>query len=216
MSYYPILLDLKGRLAVVVGGGQIAEGKIKSLLEAGACVTVVAPELTPTVREWVDAGQVTHHAREYQLGDLTGAFIVICATDDRAVNERVWAEGTANNQLVNVVDDVPHCNFIAPSIMRRGDLTITVSTNGKAPTLAVRIRERLERLIGDEYAQFLQLAGTLRAPLAKLYPSFEHRKALWYRLVDSDVLDLLRAGDEAAARERIQEIMGVRAEGVTR
>jgi siroheme synthase-like protein len=209
MHYYPILLNLQGRLCVVIGGGVIAEGKVRGLLEAEAAVLIIAPELTPDLRAWVREGRVGHLTRVYQPGDLAGAFLAISATDDREVNARVWEEANARNIPVNVVDDTPHCNFIAPSILRRGDLTVAISTSGKAPALAVRLRERLEHLVGDEHARFLELAGTLREPLAARFPSFEQRKALWYQLVDSDVLALLKRGDEAAARHRMTEIMGV-------
>lgn len=217
MRYYPIYLDLRGRRCVVIGGGTIAEGKVKGLLEAEARVTVVSPQLTSQLQKLASRGLIAHVARRYQPGDLAGAFLAISATDDRAVNEQVWQEATERNitsaglsaGLVNVVDDPPHCTFIAPSIVRRGDLTIAISTSGKAPALAVRLRQQLERTIGHEHARFLELVGALRAPLAARYPDFQQRKALWYRLVDSDVLDLLRQGDEHAARRRIGEITGV-------
>jgi precorrin-2 dehydrogenase / sirohydrochlorin ferrochelatase len=209
MVYYPVYLNLKGRHCVVIGGGLIAQGKVQGLLEAEAAVTVVAPDLTQPLQDWLAAGHFTYVERVYEPGDLAGAFLAISATDDRKVNQQVWQEATERNIPVNVVDDPPHCNFIAPSIMRRGDLAVAVSTGGKAPVLAVRLREQIEKLIGDEHARFLELAGTIREPLAKRYPSFEQRKALWYQLVDSDVLDLLRVGDEAKALQRITEIMGV-------
>lgn len=217
MRYYPVYLDLRGRRCVVIGGGPVAEGKVSGLLQAEARVTVVSPRLTPELRKAADEGHIVHIARRYQAGDLAGAFLAISATDDRAVNEQVWQEATGRNitsaarsaGLVNVVDDPPHCTFIAPSIVRRGDLTIAISTSGKAPALAVRLRQQLERTIGHEHARFLELAGMLRAPLAARYPDFQQRKALWYQLVDSDVLDLLRQGDEHAARRRIGEITGV-------
>lgn len=209
MNYYPIFLNLQGRRCIVIGGGVIAEGKVRGLLEAEAAVIVIAPELTARLRAWVAEGRIGRLTRPYQSGDLAGAFLVISATDDREVNARVWAEATARNIPVNVVDDTPHCNFIAPSILRRGDLAVAISTSGKAPALAVRLREQLEHLVGDEHARFLELAGTLREPLAVRYPSFEQRKALWYRLVDSDVLALLKQGDQATARRRMAEIMGV-------
>ncbi len=110
---------------------------------------------------------------------------------------------------MNVVDYSLHCNFIAPSIVRRGDLTIAISTGGKAPALAFRLRQQLEHTVGHEYARFLELAETVRASLAARHPDFEQRKALWYQLVDSDVLDLLRQGADATAYRRITEIMGV-------
>lgn len=209
MNYYPVFLNLQGRRCVVIGGGMMAEGKVRGLLGAAAAVIVISPELTPCLRAWVDEGRIGHLTRTYQPGDLAGAFLAISATDDHDVNVRVWEEASARNLPVNVVDDTPHCNFIAPSILRRGDLTVAISTSGKAPALAVRLREQLEHLVGDEYARFLELAGTLRGPLAERYPSFEQRKALWYRLVDSDVLVLLKHGDDAAARRRMTEIMGV-------
>jgi precorrin-2 dehydrogenase / sirohydrochlorin ferrochelatase len=207
--YYPIYLNLAERPCVVIGGGVIAEGKIKALLEAGAQVTLVSPELTSWLKALVDEGQIGYIARGYEPGDLEGAFLAISATDERAVNEQVWAEANRLNIMVNVVDDTPHCNFIAASIMRRGDLAIAISTSGSAPALAVRLRERLEREIGEEYARFLEIAAKLRAPLLARFPGFEERKARWYELVDSDALDLLRHGNEEAALVRIEEIMGV-------
>jgi precorrin-2 dehydrogenase / sirohydrochlorin ferrochelatase len=207
--YYPIYLNLEGRLCVVIGGGVIAEGKIKALLEAGAEVTLVSPELTRWLETLVDEGRIRYVARGYEPGDLHGAFLAISATDERAINEQVWAEANRLNIMVNVVDDTPHCNFIAASIMRRGDLAIAISTSGSAPALAVRLRERLEREIGEEYAHFLDIAARLRAPLLARFPNFEERKARWYDLVDSDALELLRQGEEEAALARMEEIMGV-------
>ena len=210
MTHYPVFLDLAGRLVVVVGGGAVATGKVAGLLEAAARVRVVAPALSETLRAQVGAGQVAHVARPYAPGDLAGADLAICATNDRAVNAQVWRDATDAHIWVNVVDDPPHCTFIAPSVARRGDLTVAVSTGGKAPVLAVRVREQIEQLIGDEHAAFLELAGQLRAPLAERYPDFAERRRVWYALVDSDVLAALKRGDEAAARGIIEEITGIR------
>ena len=216
MRYYPVLLDLAGRRSVVVGGGTIAEGKVGALVAAGARVTVIAPALTPTLAAQHRAGRFAHVARGYEPGDLSGAFLVIGATDDPEVNHAVHAEAVTVGALINVVDDVPYCGFILPSVLRRGDLTVAVSTAGHAPALAVRIRERLERELGDEYGRFLELAAELRAPLARAVPEFQHRKAIWYRLVDSDVLTLLRAGQDQRARARLAEIAGVPVPGASR
>lgn len=207
--YYPVLLDLRGRRSVVVGGGAVAEGKITPLLDAGAAVTVIAPELTPGLAAFARNGRFAHLSRWYSPGDLEGAWLAIAATDEPDVNHAVHAEAEARGVPVNVVDDPAYCGFILPSILRRGDLVVAVSTSGNAPALAVRVRERLERELGEEYARFLALAGALRAPLTERYPDFQIRKRLWYRLVDSDVLALLRAGDDARARERIAEIFGI-------
>lgn len=206
--YYPIYLQLRDQPCVVVGGGKIAEGKVEGLLTAGAQIKIIAPDLTPALQTMVQDGQVAYVQREYEHGDLTGAFMVICATDKREVNHQVWEEANANHQLVNVVDDTPYCNFIAPSIMRQGDLTIAISTGGRAPVLAVRLKERFQREIGPHYAHFLRLAGKLRAPLASRIPNFETRKALWYQLIDSGILELLEQGDEPAALRKISDVMG--------
>ena len=207
-TYYPVYIQLRQQPCVVVGGGKIAEGKVDGLLTAQANVTVISPDLTAHLRDLVEEKQITYLARTYQTGDLTGAFMVICATDQAEINHQVWQEASANRQLVNVVDDTPRCNFIAPSILRKGDLTIAISTSGKAPALAVRLKERLQRELGPEYERFLDLAGELREPLARHIPDFETRKALWYELVDSEILDVLARGDETAAREIISRVVG--------
>lgn len=212
-SYYPIFLDLAGRPCTVVGGGGAAlaftEEKVRGLSQAGARVTVVAPEVTAEVAERAARGEVRWEARGYRLGDLAGAVLAIVTCADPAVRETAWLEANRRNVPLNTVDDVPRCSFIAPSILRRGDLTVAVSTAGRAPALAVRIREKLERELGEENARFLEMAGRVRAPLARLHPEFAVRKELWYRLVDSDVLERLRRGDEAGARARFAEILGV-------
>ena len=207
-TYYPVYIQLREQPCVVIGGGKIAEGKVEGLLAAQAKVTVISPDLTPHLQTLAEEQQITYLARTYQPGDLTGAFMVICATDQAEINHQVWQEATDNRQLVNVVDDTPRCNFIAPSILRKGDLTIAISTSGKAPALAVRLKERLQRDLGPEYERFLKLAGELREPLAQHVPDSETRKALWYELVDSEILDVLARGDEAAAREIISRVVG--------
>lgn len=207
-AYYPVYIQLGAQPCVVIGGGKVAEGKVDGLLAAGGRVTVIAPEITPHLQHLADRGEIDHRAREYRAGDLTGAFIVICATDQPAINHQVWQQASADGQLVNVVDDTPHCNFIAPAILRQGDLTIAISTGGKAPALAVRLKERFQREIGPEYERFLELAGELREQLARHVPDFEKRRSLWYELVDSDALDLLARGDEPAARETISRVLG--------
>lgn len=207
-TYYPVYIQLREQPCVVIGGGKIAEGKVEGLLAAEAKVTVVSPDLTQRLHQLAEEKQITYVARAYQPGDLTGAFMIICATDQAEINHQVWQEANSNHQLVNVVDDTPRCNFIAPSILRNGDLTIAISTSGKAPALAVRLKERLQHEIGPEYGRFLELAGELREPLAQHVPDFETRKAIWYELVDSEILDVLARGDEISAREIISRVAG--------
>lgn len=207
-TYYPVYIQLRDQTCVVIGGGKIAEGKVDGLLAVQAKVTVISPNLTSPLQDLAKEKQITYIARVYQPGDLTGALMVICATDQAEINHQVWQEASANRQLVNVVDDTPRCNFIAPSILRKGDLTIAISTSGKAPALAVRLKERLQREIGPEYERFLELAGKLREPLAQHIPDFEKRKALWYELVDSEILDALARGDDSSPREIVSQIVG--------
>ena len=205
--FYPAFLDLRGRQAVVVGGGAVAEQKVNGLLEAGARVTVVSPAVSRRLAQLAIAGSITLARRPYRSGDLAGAFLAIAATDDRAVNGAVWAEAEARGVLLNAVDDPPHCSFIAPAIHRQGDVAVAVSTAGKSPALAARLRERIGKLIGPEYGTLLELLGELRAELARRVPDAPVRTRLWYRIVDSDAIAFVRRGDLAGARRRIGELV---------
>jgi siroheme synthase-like protein len=205
---YPVfLIGLERRRSIVIGPGAEAERKIDGLLDCGAAVTVIAPESTPHVRELARRGRLTWLERDYAEGDLAGAFLVIATGDDPARNERIFREAQERGVLINVMDDTAHCTFIAGSVVRRGPLTVAISTGGSAPALAVRLRERLERELGAEYGDFLGLMSSLREPLARRYPEFATRRRLWYRLVDSDLLEQLRAGDPARARARAEQLI---------
>ena len=212
MSHYPVYLDLRNRPCFVLGGCGMAEEKVRGLLESKARVTVISPDLTDELTRMAAEGRIDWISRRFRRGDLRNACLVIVVGQPPAVTGAVWEETRGRNILVNTLDDVPHCDFIAPAIVRRGDLTVAISTGGKAPVLAVRLRQRLERELGEEHARFLELAGTVRKPLLQLWPDFATRKELWYRLIDSDVIHLLRHGDEATALNRFEEILGVRPE----
>lgn len=214
MQHYPVYLDLTGRPCFVIGGCAMAEEKVKSLVAAGARVTVISPDLNSALSGLVIEGKIDSIARRYRRGDLRSAFLVVVVSQPQSVTQAVWEETRGRNVLVNTLDDVPHCDFIAPSIVRRGDLAVAISTSGRAPALAVRLRQKLERELGPEHARFLEIAGMLRAPLARRWPDFETRKALWYRLVDSDVIHLLRRGNEREAMDRIRKILDVTPEPV--
>jgi siroheme synthase-like protein len=208
--YYPVFLDLRGRSCVVVGGEGPAEEKVDALLRAGAEVTVVAPGLSPRLAGEAAAGRLRHLARSYRPGDLAGAFLAVSAAADPEIDEAFHREAETRGVPANVVDDPGRSSFIAPAILRRGHLAVAISTSGKAPALAVRLKERLAGQLGEEYARFLALVGPLRPAVAARWPDLETRRALWYRLVDSEVLDLLRRGEEEAASRRIAEILGLR------
>ncbi len=211
-AYYPVYLSLAERLVVVKGGGSVAERRVAALLRCGARVRVVAPELTPELARRAEDGEIEHVVRPYRTGDLEGAALALAEPGEPVADASFFAEAERLGVFANVEDDVEHCSFIMPALVRRGDLVVAISTSGRAPALAVRLRERLERELGPEYGALLELAGRLRAPLARALPDFEERRRRWYELVDSEVLDLFRDGRATEARERAEQIMGVVAE----
>jgi len=207
-TFYPVFLDLRGRRAVVIGSGAVAEQKVHGLIAAGAHVTLVSPETTPPLADLARRGAIELRRRPYRPGDLAGAWLAIAASDDRAVNEAAWAEAERVGVPLNAVDDLEHCSFIAPAIHREGDITVAVSTGGKSPALAVRLRQRIARLVGRAEARLCALLGELRPELAGRVPDARARTTLWYEIVDSDVIDYVRRGDVEGARRRIEELLG--------
>jgi uroporphyrin-III C-methyltransferase / precorrin-2 dehydrogenase / sirohydrochlorin ferrochelatase len=206
-SFYPVFLNLRGRRAVVIGGGAVAEQKVLGLLAAGAHVTVVSPETTPRLADLAAAAGIELRRRPYRSGDLAGAWLAIAATDDRTANAAVWAEAEREDIPLNAVDDLDHCSFIAPAIHREGDITVAVSTSGKSPALAARLRQRIARLIGRAEAQLCEMLGELRPELAARVPDTRTRTALWYRIVDSDAIEFVRRGDDEGAHRRIDQLL---------
>ncbi len=168
MGYVPIFLAVTGRDCVVVGGGEVAARKVESLLEAGALVTVVSPRLSPSMETIVANGLVTHLARNYERGDIQGSVLVYAATDDPKLHRELAAEARALGIPVNVVDVPELCTFIAPAVVKRGDLQIAISTGGASPAFAARLRRNLEGQFGDEYARTLEV---LRAARRRLHSS---------------------------------------------
>ena len=196
---YPVNLVLDGRRCLVVGGGHIALRKVQGLLACGAQVRVVAPRIIPELRTL--AG-VTFDERPWRPDDLAGVWLVIAATDDPAVNGAVYDAGQRAGIWVNGADDPAHCSFTLPSVVRRGDLQIAVSTGGRSPALATWLRTRLEGEIGPEYAVLLDILATERDGLKAAGVSTEGLD--WRSALDSDMLDLIRTGDLTHARERLQ------------
>ncbi len=209
MRGYPILLvNLAQERCVVVGGGAVAERKVRALLESGAQVTVISPSVTDGLENLAAKGQLEIVRRPYRPGDLEKAFLVIGATDAPTVNESVWREAHSRRLLVNVIDDPAHCNFFVPSVVRRGELTISISTGGLSPALAKMIRQRLSAEFGPAYACFLALLSDLRERIKNEIPDGERREMVWKQVVESDVLALIEAGQEEAARRQAEEIVG--------
>src|SRR5215470_1617380 len=182
MSLFPLFLKLDGKLAVVIGGGIVAEGKIEGLLSADARVRVVAPRITPQIAEWVRFGRVDWLPKEFAAGDLEGGIIAVAATSAPGVNREVFAEAEAKRILCNAVDDVENCHFYYGAVTRRGDLQIAISTNGKSPALAQRIRKELELEYPAENGEWLDWLGAIREILRADSNDVEQRKALLHQL----------------------------------
>jgi precorrin-2 dehydrogenase len=208
MRYFPVFLDLKNRKCVVVGGGRVAEKKIQNLRKAGAAVTVVSPRLTPALERLKETKGIEHLRRAYKTGDLKAAFLAVAATDHRPTNEKVFREASARRIPVNAVDDPVHCTFIVPAVISRGDILIAISTGGRSPALAKALRKKLEREVGGEYASLLKLIGAVRKSILPLGWGPMKNQKIYRRLLQEDVLDLLRRGNHAALGRLLRKIIG--------
>lgn len=204
MSLFPIFLKLTARPTIVVGAGHLAEAKIESLLLAQAQVTVVAPTANPRLVELAEAGEITWHHRAYEPGDLAGNFLAVAATNDAAVNRAVFAEAEATGVLVNAVDDPPFCDFYFPSVVRRGDLQIAISTAGHSPALAQRLRKEINSILPLDTGDWLEELGNLRREVLQLEPLNEERKRLLHTLADRDVCAYDACPSRTMARQHAQ------------
>ena len=192
MSFYPICLDLEAHHCVVVGGGRVAERKVLGLLSCRAQVSVISPLLTNELHLQHANGTILWIDREYRQGDLAGAFLVIAATDDEETQKQVYEEADANNLLLNVAD-VPHrCNFILPATARRGDLTISVSTAGKSPALARKIRMELEKRYGPEYRVLVNILGGIRPQILAFGLPQSENEELFKQLLHDDMEEWIK------------------------
>ncbi len=207
--YYPMMVDLTGRKCVVVGAGEVAERKIATLLKFGARVVVVSPDLSPGIKGIVEEGKVEYIGREYQKNDIKGAFLVIGATNEREVNERLAREAREEGILVNVVDSPLDCSFIVPSILNRGDLVIAISTGGKSPALAKKIRQELEDIYGPEYAELLEILGELRSHVLREVEEPALRQKIMERVTVSALLERIRAGEGPLIKQELRNLLEV-------
>jgi len=207
-EFYPLFLKISGKRCVVVGGGQVALRKVKALLEHGASVEVISPDPCPQLNKLAESGEVKLLRRRYQAGDLQEALIAIAATDDSQINRQVVKEAKEKAVLVNVADDPQNSDFIVPSYVRRGDMTIAVSTAGVSPALARKIRSRLEKDFGDEYASLVRLIGEVRAEVRR--QGIKITGDDWQEALDLDLMTrLLKKGDEKKARAvLLKNLMG--------
>lgn len=207
MSYLPVSIRLEDRAVTVVGGGQVAASRVTALLECGAQVRVISPSPSVALAELAGTGAILLEEREYRDGDLEGSALVMAATDDAAVNRAVWEEARQQGIWVNVADDPNHCDFIMPAVLRRGDLSIAVSTSGRSPALAVRLRQRLARIVGPEYARLVEVLDRARKRVRERVADPAARRRLLYRLVDSDLPSQVRYGNDAAIGRYVDALL---------
>ncbi len=208
MSLFPIFLKLTGRPCLVVGGGALAESKVESLLTAQAHVTVIATRVNERVRDLAEAGEIALDLRPFAPGDLARPgvpyFLAVAATDDPAVNRAVFAEAEAAGILINAVDDPPFCDFYFPSVVRRGDLQIAISTAGHSPALAQRLRKEINALLPLDAGDWLAELGNLRREVLQLEPLNDARKALLHTLAQRDVCSYDACPSRTLARRHAQ------------
>lgn len=187
MSLFPIFLKLTARPCLVIGAGHLAESKIESLLAAQAHVTVIALQANTRILDLAAAGDIHLHQRPYTQGDLAGSFLAVAATDDPAVNRAVFAEAEAAGILINAVDDPPFCDFYFPSVVRRGDLQIAISTAGHSPALAQRLRKEINAILPLDAGDWLNELGNLRREVLQFEPLNDARKEILHTLASRDV-----------------------------
>jgi len=208
VKYYPLYLDITDRRCVVVGGGEVAERKAGRLLDFGASVAVVGRTLTPGLETMKKEGRIDHIAADYDKAVIDDAFLVFGATDRDDVNAEISRDARDKGILVNIVDDPDKCDFVLPSLLRQGDLLIAVSTGGKSPALARKLREDMEQLFGTEYGTLLEVMGQLREKLVVKGRSSDENKRLFESVVHSDILKHIKDKSWDKVRKIIYDITG--------
>jgi precorrin-2 dehydrogenase/sirohydrochlorin ferrochelatase len=198
---YPISLDVTGKVAVVIGRDAVAVGKVEALLAAGATVRVIADGPGSRLDRLESTANVTVARRSYQPEDLDGAFVAVASSADPSLREEIFRDAHDRHVLVNVMDDIPHCDYAAPAVVRRGDLTIAISTGGGSPALARRLREQLGRLFGEEWAELLEVLRDVRTQTLPALPDLAERSRRWQTALDTEELTgLVKAGRAEEAR----------------
>lgn len=208
MRYYPVNLDIRNRKCLVVGGGDVGTRKVITLLECGASVTVVSINASEKLLKLAESGNIELKRRPYTGTDLDGMFLVICATDNERLNLQVSIDAENLNMLCNIADRPDACNFILPALVKRGDLVIAVSTSGKSPAFAKKLRKDLEKQYGPEYADFLKLMGAIRKKLLSTSHEPEEHKHLFEKLISRDIVQLIKNNDADKIDLILAEVLG--------
>ncbi|MGZ6225825.1 MAG: precorrin-2 dehydrogenase/sirohydrochlorin ferrochelatase family protein, partial [Syntrophales bacterium] len=208
VKYYPLFLDITNRRCVVVGGGDVAERKVARLLDFGAHVVVAGKTLTPGLEAVKKEGKIKHIDADYDRSFIDDAFLVIGATDHDDVNAKIARDGKEKGILVNIVDDPDKCDFILPSLIMQGDLLVAISTGGKSPALAKKLREDMEQLFGAEYQTLLELMGQLREKLVVKGRSPDENRRVFETVVHSDILKHIKDKNWDEVKKIIYDITG--------
>ena len=208
MRYYPIHLDIQNRNVLVVGGGGVGTRKVKTLLDCGARVTVVSREVSDKLKALAASGDINLEQRSYRSQDLNDMFLVIGATNDMKLNRQISNDAEELNTLCNIADRPEVCNFILPSIVRRKDLVITISTSGKSPAMAKKLRKALEKQYGEEYGTLLGLMGAIRKKLLSQAHEPEAHKPLFEQLINSNLLEMIRENKTGDINALLFEVLG--------
>jgi len=208
MPYYPIFIDLNNQNVIVVGGGEVAERKIRNFLIYGCKIYISSPHLTPHLKQLVAKKKIHHIPFESLDTYLDDTFMVIAATDDPEVNSQIASQAKKHGLLINTVDQPKDCNFIMPSIVKRGDLQIAISTAGKSPALAKKIRKEMDSTFGPEYDSLIELLGLIRIKLLSQDQSSSKNKIIFQKLVDSDLLELIKNENLDGVRIALKSILG--------
>ena len=208
MRYYPVNLDIQNRKCLVVGGGSVSTRKVMTLLECGAIITVVSPDVTEELLELAEKKMIELKKRHYEASDMNGIFLVIGATDNEELNWQINKDAERQYKLCNIADRPEACNFILPSIVNRGNLVIAISTSGKSPAFAKKMRQDLEKQFGEEYDEFLQLMGAIRKKALSEKHEPEAHKHLFEQLINRGLVDMVRNHDEERINSLLLELFG--------
>jgi precorrin-2 dehydrogenase / sirohydrochlorin ferrochelatase len=208
MRYYPAYLDVKGRRCLVVGGGRVGTRKVGTLLQCGAEVTVISRQATPELAQMAEQGLIDLQLRDFRSSDLDRIFLVIGATDDQALNRKVHREAEAAQRLCNIADQPDLCNFVLPSIVNQGHLSIAISTAGKSPAFAKFLRRQLQDQFGPEYGVMLDLMGAIRQRLLAQAHAPEQHKPLFEKLIQGGLLEKIKGGDHQGIDALLESVLG--------
>lgn len=208
MRYYPIYLDIKGKKCIVIGGGKVAERKVFSLLNAGARITVISPDVTSKLDKMARSGKIDLIKRPYRKGDLKEALLVYATTDDKVANTRISEEAEKKGILLNVADNPDGCDFIVPSVVERGDLSIAISTGGSSPALAKRLRMEMEERYGEDYAVFLDIMAAIRRKLLTKGTENDKNRKVFNKLASSPMPEMIGDGRWEEVDKIIASLLG--------